>query len=135
MVLVLLVVVVLVVTLTGSKAAEDAESVQDVADLAVAAAEELDVDKGVDLLCEAPSSSRIDELEDLIEAGQEAAGTDDPDVDYVVSGLEGDAEGSFIVKVSSDEEGLEDSEESLRFEVSTDGSRSCIADISGAGDE
>lgn len=125
-VLLLLVVVVLVVTLTGSKAAKDARSVQDVADIAVDAAQDLDVDAGIDLLCSAPSDDERRELQDLIDEGRQRAGTDDPDVDYQVSDVEGDATGSFQVRVSSDEAGLEDQEFSVRVNVSKRGERSCI---------
>ena len=48
----------------------DPTSVQEVADAAIDAAEDLDVDEGVDLLCDAPSEDERDQLEDLIEEEQ-----------------------------------------------------------------
>lgn len=125
-VLVLVVVIVLALVLGGSKAAADARSVQDVADAAVDAAEDLDVEQGIDLLCEAPSSSERDDLEELIADGRAAAGTDDPDVDYDVVDVTGDDEGTFTVKISSDEEGLEGRGAVFTVVVKTDGDRSCI---------
>ncbi len=115
-----------VLLLSGPGEASDARSVQDVADLAVDAAEELDVEKGVDLLCEAPSDGEREELEDLIAEAQDEAGTDDPEVDYEVSDVEGDATGSFTVTVTSDEDGLEDRDLVLEVEVGQDGDRSCV---------
>ena len=115
-----------VLLLSGPGDAADARSVQDVADLAVEAAEELDVEKGVDLLCEAPSDGEREELEDLIAEAQDEAGTDDPEVDYEVSDVEGDETGSFTVEVTSDEDGLEDRDLVLEVEVGQDGDRSCV---------
>lgn len=108
-------------------------SVQDVADEAVDAAEALDVDAGIDLLCEAPKSWERRELERLIETAQEQAGTDDPDVTYEVSDVQGDAEGSFEVRVTSDEEQLEDDELAAEVFVEQRGERSCIAEFEGRG--
>ena len=126
LVAVLAVVVVLVVTLTGSKAAEDARSVQDVADVALDAAEDLDVDAGVDLLCEAPDASDREQLESLIDEARDRAGTDDPDVDYEISDVKGDETGSFRVHVTSDEDGLDDQELDFVVRVNVRGDRSCI---------
>lgn len=130
LVLLLVVVVVLVVTLTGSKAAEDARSVQDVADIAVDAAEDLDVDAGIDLLCEAPTAAERDELEDLLDQARDRAGTQDPEVDYEISDVEGDETGSFRVQVSSDEDGLDDEQLDLVVLVESRDGRSCIAGLS-----
>ena len=105
----------------------DPTTVQEVADEAVAAAEDLDVEAGVDLLCEVPGDGERRELERLIEAAQEESGTEDPDVDYEVSDIEGDAEGSFDVRVTSDEEEFEDDELAARVFVERRGERSCIA--------
>jgi hypothetical protein len=112
-----------VVALTGG----DADSVQDVADQAVAAAEDLDVDAGIDLLCAAPTGDQKDELEDAIDGGRDHAGTDDPDVSYDVSEVEGDASGSFRIDVTSDEDGLEDYEFAAIVVVESHDGRSCIA--------
>lgn len=130
MVIALAVVVVLVLTLTGSKDAADASSVQDVADVALAAAEDLDVDAGIDLFCDAPSADDRAELDDLIDEARERADTDDPEVDYDVSDVEGDTSGSFAVRVTSDEEGLDDAELEFTVTVESRGGRSCIADVS-----
>ena len=115
-----------VLLLSGASEASEARSVQDVADLAVEAAEDLDVQAGVDLLCEAPHGGDRDELEELIEQAQDEAGTEDPDVTYEVSDVEGDETGSFQVEISSDEEGLEDRDFEITVEVGQDGDRSCI---------
>lgn len=115
-----------VLLVSGPGEASDARSVQDVADLAVEAAEDLDVDAGVDLLCETPSQEDRDELEELIERAQEEAGTDDPDVTYEVSDVEGDETGTFDVEVTSDEGDLEGRDLELTVEVGQDGDRSCI---------
>lgn len=109
----------------------DADSVSEVADDAVAAAQELDVDAGIDLLCEAPSAEEREVLEDAIAQAREDAGTDSPDVDYKISDVEGDEEGSFVVHISSDEPGLQDEETygaaSVKAIVESKDGRSCIA--------
>lgn len=120
-------VVVLVLVLGGGKNAADARSVQDVADLAVDAAEDLDVTKGIDLLCDPPPEQERAALDQLIADGRDEAGTDDPDVDYTISDVEGDAEGSFTVTVSSDDPGLAGHEFTMTVSVETRGDRSCIA--------
>lgn len=125
-VLVLALVVVVVLTRGGTKEAADARSVQDVADAAVAAAEDLDLEKGIDLLCEAPTALQRDLIEQLIADGRDRAGTDDPDVDYAISDVDGDAEGTFKVTISSDDTGLEDTEATFTLAVGTDGDRSCV---------
>ncbi|WP_193610790.1 hypothetical protein [Nocardioides lijunqiniae] len=107
----------------------DATTVQDVADQAVDAAEDLDVDAGIDLLCTAPTDEQRAELDQLIAEGREEAGGDDPDVDYEVSDVEGDATGSFRVVATSDEDALEGKELDLVVIVEQDGDRSCIAGV------
>ncbi|MDN5744790.1 MAG: hypothetical protein L0H31_06665 [Nocardioidaceae bacterium] len=106
----------------------DPTSVQQVADKAVDAAEDLDVDAGIDLLCEAPSSDDRSGLNEMIKGAQDESGTDDPDVDYEISHVEGDAEGSFDVHVTSTEDEFEGKELNFRVIVERDGDRSCIAD-------
>jgi len=107
----------------------NAESVEVVADAAVDAAEDLDVDGGIDLLCDAPSTEEREEFEDLISDAQEQAGTDDPEVDYEISDLEGERTGRFTVTVSSDEEELADRGFSLVVLVEEEGGQSCIAGV------
>lgn len=121
-------VVVVAVVLSGGAPGTVAE----VADEAVDAAESLDVDAGIDLLCEAPSAEDRATLEEVIAEAQDRAGTDDPEVDYEISDVEGDAEGSFRVTVSSDETGLEDEGFSAIVVVERDGDRSCVAAIEDA---
>ncbi len=107
----------------------DATSVQDVADQAVEAAEDLDVDAGIDLLCTAPTKKQRADLDALISEGREEAGGEDPQVDYEVSDVEGDATGSFRVRATSDEDALEGKELDVVVLVEQDGDRSCIAGI------
>jgi len=111
----------------------DAESVQDVADQAVEAAEDLDVDAGIDLLCEAPTEEQRDELQDLIDGGRDEAGTDDPDVSYEISDVEGGASGTFRVRVTSDEDGLTDRDLEAVIVVEARDGRSCIAALENPG--
>ncbi len=118
--------------LGGPAGADDAETVQDVADLAVDSAEGLDVESGIDLLCEAPMSLYRESLMTMIDDAQERSGTDTPAVDYAISDVADGAEGSFVVDVSSSEEGLRDSDATIRVFVETRDGRSCI---SGVGDE
>jgi hypothetical protein len=118
-------VVVLVLVTTGG----DAETVEEVADDAVAAAEDLDVGAGIDLLCDAPSDGDRDDLEDLIDEARDRAGTHDPEVRYEISDVEGDASGSFVVTVTSDEDGLDDERLEMRVIVEERGDRACISDV------
>lgn len=106
---------------------DDPTSVQEVADQAVEAAEDLDVDAAIDLLCDPPSEEERDDLEAIIEAGQEEAGTDDPEVDYEISDVEGDTEGSFHVEITSPEEELSGISANFDVTVEEDDGRSCIA--------
>lgn len=105
----------------------DPESVQDVADAAVDAAQDLDVEDGVDLLCEAPSKKDRADLEALIEHAQDEADTDDPEVDYAISNVQGDKEGSFDVTITSDEDAFEGEEIAGTVRVESRDGRSCIA--------
>lgn len=111
----------------------DAESVQEVADQAVEAAEDLDVDAGIDLLCEKPTAEQQDELEELIEGAREESGTDDPDVSYEVSDVPDGASGTFDLRVTSDEEGLDDAELEVVVVVEAQDGRSCIAGVEDPG--
>lgn len=129
---VLLAVVVAIIALVLLVPGGAPTTVAEVADEAVDAAESLDVDAGIDLLCEPPSAEDRATLEDVIAEAQDRAGTQDPEVDYEISDVEGDAEGSFRVTVSSDEEGLDDEGFSAIVIVETDGDRSCVASIEDA---
>lgn len=105
----------------------DAESVAEVADEAVAAAEKLDVDAGLDLLCKAPSSEDRDTLEEAIDAAREDTGSKNPDVSYRISEVEGDKHGSFLVTIQTDEPGLEGwPRRVVKVEVADRDGRSCI---------
>lgn len=105
----------------------DPTSVADVADVAVDAAEDLDVDDGIELLCEAPSAQDRKDLEELIGAAQDEAGTEDPDVDYAISNVQGEQEGSFDVTITSDEKAFEDDEIAVTVLVDSQDGRSCIS--------
>lgn len=105
----------------------DPTSVADVAEAAVEAAEDLDVDQGIDLLCEAPSDKERAELEELIDTVRDETGEDDPDATYEVSDVEGEAEGSFEVRVTSDEEEYDDAELAAVVRVEERDGRSCIS--------
>ena len=131
---VLLAVGVGVFALSGTDAS-DARSVDDVADLAVEAAEDLDVEKGIDLLCAAPDDRLRDELEDLIAEAQDRAGTDDPEVDYRISDVSDGSTGTFEVEVTSEESGLEGEGAAYKVFVAKDGERSCIAGVGDPGDD
>ncbi|NGZ99771.1 hypothetical protein G5V59_03875 [Nocardioides sp. W3-2-3] len=104
----------------------DPTSVQEVADAAVDAAQDLDVDQGIDLLCETPSKKDRHDLEALISEAQDEAGTKDPDVDYKVSNVKGDKEGSFDVTITSDEDAFKDETIAGTVTVATVDGRSCI---------
>lgn len=107
----------------------DPTSVAEVAEAAVDAAEDLDVDDGIDLLCEAPSSKDRADLEELIETVRDETGEDDPDASYEVSDVQGDTEGSFEVRVTSDEEEFADSELAAVVHVEERDGRSCISEF------
>ncbi|QSR26395.1 hypothetical protein CFH99_12240 [Nocardioides aromaticivorans] len=125
--------VALVLLLAGSVTAlvvasgGDPTSVEEVADAAVDAAQDLDVDDGVDLLCEAPSGKDRADLEKLIETVRDETGEDDPDATYEISDVEGDTEGSFTVRVTSDEEPYTDAEIAAVVHVQERDGRSCIS--------
>ncbi|KQZ70198.1 hypothetical protein [Nocardioides sp. Root151] len=106
-----------------------AESVQDVADAAVEAGEDIDVDAGIDLLCDAPTDEQREKVEEFVDAGKDEAGTDDPEIHVEASDVEGEAEGSFVLTIWSDDGGLAESYGVVDVEVEKDGDRSCIADV------
>ncbi|WP_157550942.1 hypothetical protein [Nocardioides jensenii] len=116
---------VVVMAVTGG----DADSVQEVADAAAEAGEDLDVDAGIDLLCEPPTDEQRDRLDGVLVAGKDEAGTDDPEVHFEVSDVKGDETGSFTLTIWSDDGALKDGYGVADIEVDRDGDRSCIADV------
>lgn len=54
---------------------------------------------------------------------------DSPDVDYRISEIKGDREGSFRVTITSDEPELAGKQADARILVKRDGDRSCISDV------
>lgn len=115
------------VTFALSSGADDPTTVQAVADAAVKAADELDVDAGIDLLCSAPGSDDREFLDDAIGAARDATGTDTPEVDYLVSNVSGGSEGSFDVRITSTEDALAGVVGSAHVKVERRGDRSCVA--------
>ena len=107
----------------------DPTSVQEVADQAVEAAEDLDVGAGIDLLCTAPTRQQREELEDLIAEGREETGSDEPEIDYEISEVEGGASGTFRVRATSDETALQGKELDAVVRVEERDGRSCIAGL------
>lgn len=113
----------------------DPESVDDVASAAVDAAEDFDVDAGIELFCEPLTDEQRDRIDEVIADGREAAGTDEPDVTYEVSNVEGDKEGSFKVIAYSKDGELASGYVVAEVEVGRDGDRSCVSDIDVEGHE
>jgi hypothetical protein len=114
-----------VFALSGSD--DDPASVREVADQAVAAAQDLDVDAGIDLLCKAHSGDDRHFLDSAIDAARTATGQDAPDARYDVSNLEGSTTGSFDVTITSGDPALEGVVGAAHVKVGRDGDRSCIA--------
>lgn len=104
-------------------------SVDEVAAAAVDAGENLDLDAGIDLLCEAPTTEQREGLESVIARGKSQAGTSIPDVNYSVTGVQGDKSGSFRMTIWSDEEGINTSHLVAQVDVEQDGDHSCISDV------
>jgi hypothetical protein len=101
-------------------------SVEDVADDAVSAAEDLDVDAGVALLCDAPTQKDVSDLRELISDARKATGGD-PEVSYEITGVRdvGGA-GRFTVSITTDEEALRGSHAEIIVIVRRRGDHSCI---------
>lgn len=137
-VFVLVGIVVLLVAIGGlvwALGGGDPESVEDVADAAVDAAEDFDVDAGIDLFCDPLTKDQRERIDDFISEGREAAGTDEPDVTYEVSDIKGDEEGSFKVTAYSEDGELSTGYIVAEVEVGRDGDRSCVSDIDVEGHE
>ena len=108
---------------------EDTTSVQGVADAAVSAAEDLDVDKGVALLCSTPPSDDVDYLNHLISEARDAVGGD-PDVSYEVSDVhDSGGAGRFTVTISTSEAALRGSHAKLVMLVQSRNGQSCISGL------
>ena len=107
----------------------DPTTVREVADRAVEAAEDLDVEAGIDLLCAPPSAEQRKEVDSLISNAQEKTDDDAPEADYEISEIDGDREGSFRVTITSSESELAESRIDARVMVKRDGDRSCISDV------
>lgn len=128
--LLLLAAVALTVNLTSGSGAN---SVQDVADQTVHAAQNLDVDAGFDLLCEAPGADQRASLVKALRKGIVAAGTNDPALEVVVTNLTGDTTGTFDVSLTSRDLGLRGRDGKLSVEVSERDGHSCISNVNGLG--
>ena len=110
-----------------SSGGDDPDTVREVADAAVDAAQGLDVDAGIDLLCSAPDSEDRSFLSDAIAAARDATGTQSPKVSYDISNVTGKSEGSFDVRITSSEDALAGVVGSAHVTVSHRGDRSCIS--------
>ncbi|MDT0201580.1 hypothetical protein [Nocardioides sp. AE5] len=127
-----LVLLLIVGTLVWALSDSKPDSVQEVADRAQEAAEDLDIDKGIELLCEAPSEKDRADLDELLGQAREKAGTDDPEVTYEISKVTGEEEGSFHVEVTSDDGELEGHRMFFKVLVESKDGHSCIAGVAEA---
>ncbi|WP_148612412.1 hypothetical protein [Nocardioides rubriscoriae] len=109
----------------------EATSVQDVADLALTVTEELDVQGGVDLLCDQPIELYRMAVESTIIRWQTLSGVQAPAVTADVSDVDKGSSGSFVIAISSDEDGLEDEDRTFRVFVENHGGRSCVVGVGG----
>ncbi len=109
----------------------DAATVQDVADLAVEVTEGLDVQAGVDLLCDEPIELYRMAVESTIIRWQALSGTQVPELTADVSDVDRGPAGSFVIKISSDERGLEDVQQTFRVFVEDRDGRSCVVGVGG----
>ncbi|MDO9455165.1 hypothetical protein [Nocardioides sp.] len=109
----------------------DATTVQDVADMAVTVTEDLDVVGGVDLLCAAPLDLYRMAVESTITTWQVMSGNDVPDVQAEASDVDEGAAGSFVIRISSDEDGLEQEKQNFRVFVESRAGRSCVVGVGG----
>lgn len=109
----------------------EAASVQDVADLAVVVAEGLDVEQGVEVLCDRPIDLYRMAVEATIVRWQAQSGTQAPEVDAEVSDVDDGASGSFVLRISSEEDGLEDEQRTFRVFVESRDGRACVTGVGG----
>lgn len=102
-----------------------------VADLAVTATEDLDVAAGVEMLCDQPIDLYRMAVESTITRWQTESGVQVPEVDAVVSDVDEGATGSFVIDIDSDQEGLEDEQQTFRVFVESRAGRSCVTGVGG----
>lgn len=110
-----------------SSGGQDPTTVSGVADAAVQAAEELDVDAAIDLLCSPPGGDDRAFLDGAISAARDATGDESPDVTYEVSHVVGGAEGGFDVVITSGDDALAGVVGTAHVTVQQRGDRSCIS--------
>lgn len=108
-----------------------ADSVRAVADASVEVADTLDVQGGLDLLCEEPIDLYRMAVESTIVRWQTLSGTQTPSVTARASEVAAGTSGSFLLRVSVDEKGLDDERRTFRVFVEKRGSRSCVVGIGG----
>lgn len=116
---------------TASEEPSETASVQQVADLAVTVTEELDIVSGVGLLCDRPIDLYRMAVESTITRWQSLSGTQVPEVAADVSDVDEGVSGSFVLAISSPEEGLEDEQRTFRVFVEERDGRSCITGVGG----
>lgn len=109
----------------------EADTVQDVADLAAEATEALDVQQGVAMLCRPPIQLYQMTVESTIDRWRSLTGDQAPDVTAEVSDVDSGSAGSFVLRISSDEDGLEDEGRTFRVYVEHDDGRSCVTGVGG----
>lgn len=82
---------------------ESAPEVSQLAADAIAAAEDLDAEAGLDLLCQAPSSEGLETLNEAIADGRAEAGGEDPEMSFTIVEVEQAGEsGSATVRVDGE---------------------------------
>ncbi|WP_106849755.1 hypothetical protein [Blastococcus sp. Marseille-P5729] len=82
---------------------ESAPEVSQVTADAIAAAEDLDVEAGLDLLCQAPSSTDMGTLNEAIADGRAEAGGEDPEMSFTIVEVEQSEDGgSATVRVDGE---------------------------------
>ncbi|MFB9315207.1 hypothetical protein [Nocardioides plantarum] len=115
----------------GADEPTEADSVRDVADMAQVIAEELDVDSGLDLLCDEPIELYKMAVESTIIRWQTMSGSPAPTVTARVSEVDDGPTGSFLLRVSPDDRALKDEQRTFRVFVESRDGRSCVAGIGG----
>lgn len=109
----------------------EASSVRAVADLSESIAESLDVQGGLELLCDEPISLYRMAVESTIVRWQTLSGSPAPEITARVSEVDDGPTGSFLLRVSSEEPGLEDEQRTFRVFVEEHDGRSCVVGIGG----
>lgn len=129
LVAVVAVLVAAAVAFAVSKATSDdqPDSVRGTADAAVSAAEDLDVDAGLALMCKRPSDEDVDYLNDRIAEAKEAVGGE-PDVSYEIRDVQDEGgSGRFTVVITTDEPELDGANAKVVALVDSRGGQSCIS--------